>query len=105
MQPLTVTTYDSAFIHMEHLGARFGLIVFDECHHLPSSAYALAARASLAPFRLGLDGDSPSAPTVATPSSTTSSGPSSTAKTSWSCSGDYLAEYDVEHVSIEQVAS
>ena len=35
VQPITVTTYDSAFLHMEHLGARFGLVVFDECHHLP----------------------------------------------------------------------
>ena len=28
--------------------------MFDECHHLPSQAYAWAARASIAPFRLGL---------------------------------------------------
>ena len=35
VQPLTVTTYDSAHLHMEHLGDRFGLVVFDECHHLP----------------------------------------------------------------------
>lgn len=54
VEALTVTTYDSAYIHMEHLGARFGLVVFDEVHHLPSQGYALAARACLAPFRLGL---------------------------------------------------
>src|SRR5437762_573627 len=52
--PLTVATYDSAYLHMEHLGNRFGLVVFDECHHLPSGSYALAARLALAPFRLGL---------------------------------------------------
>jgi len=51
---LTVTTYDSAHIHMDRLGNRFGLVIFDECHHLPSDAYATAARMSLAPFRLGL---------------------------------------------------
>jgi superfamily II DNA or RNA helicase len=51
---VTVTTYDSAYIHMERLGNRFGLVVFDECHHLPSEAYASAARMCLAPFRLGL---------------------------------------------------
>ena len=39
---------------MDHLGARFGLVVFDECHHLPSGAYSLAARSCLAPYRLGL---------------------------------------------------
>jgi len=54
VRPLTVTTYDSSYLHMEHLGGRFGLVVFDECHHLPGAAYALAARAALAPFRLGL---------------------------------------------------
>jgi len=52
--PLTVTTYDSAWRHMEHLGGRFGLVVFDECHHLPGSTYAQAAEMCIAPFRLGL---------------------------------------------------
>ena len=51
---ITVITYDSAHIHMDRIGNRFGLIVFDECHHLPSESYSLAARCSLAPFRLGL---------------------------------------------------
>jgi superfamily II DNA or RNA helicase len=54
VKPVTVTTYDSAYMHMEHLGSRFGLVVFDECHHLPGPSYALAARLCLAPFRLGL---------------------------------------------------
>ena len=53
-KPLTVTTYDSAYIHMERLGNRFGLIVFDECHHLPGPTYQTAAECSIAPFRLGL---------------------------------------------------
>ena len=52
--PLTVTTYDSAWAHMEHLGNRFGLVVFDEAHHLVGDSYALAARLCLAPYRLGL---------------------------------------------------
>ena len=51
---LTVTTYDSAYIHMERLGNRFALLIFDEVHHLPSPTYATAAELSLAPFRLGL---------------------------------------------------
>jgi len=54
VRSVTVSTYDSAHLHMEHLGDRFGLVVFDECHHLPGPAYALAARACVAPFRLGL---------------------------------------------------
>ncbi|MBT9556244.1 MAG: DEAD/DEAH box helicase family protein [Myxococcales bacterium] len=52
--PLTVVTYDSASNHMARLGNRFGLIVFDECHHLPAPKYSLAAELSIAPFRLGL---------------------------------------------------
>ncbi len=54
LRPLTVTTYDSAHLHIERLADRFGLVVFDECHHLPSPAYAQAAEGLIAPFRLGL---------------------------------------------------
>ncbi|MBV9125093.1 MAG: DEAD/DEAH box helicase family protein [Planctomycetes bacterium] len=54
LQPLTATTYDSAYLHLERWGHRFGLIVFDECHHLPGPSYLHAAVGSLAPFRLGL---------------------------------------------------
>src|SRR5438105_269207 len=53
-QPLTVATYDSAYLHLERWGNRFGLLVFDECHHLPGASYQAAAVGSLAPFRLGL---------------------------------------------------
>jgi superfamily II DNA or RNA helicase len=51
---LTVITYDSAHLHADKIGARFGLVVFDECHHLPSESYATAARSLIAPYRLGL---------------------------------------------------
>ncbi len=54
IQPLTVTTYDSAYLNMDRLGNRFGFIVFDECHHLPGPTYGLAATCAIAPFRLGL---------------------------------------------------
>ncbi|MFT4626775.1 MAG: superfamily II DNA or RNA helicase, partial [Myxococcota bacterium] len=40
---ITVTTYDSAHIHMRRYGDRFGMVVFDEVHHLPGPAYAQAA--------------------------------------------------------------
>jgi superfamily II DNA or RNA helicase len=100
VQPLTVTTYDSAFLHMDHLGRRFGLVVFDECHHLPSGAYAHAARACLAPFRLGL---------TATPARADGReseldgliGPFVYRKDIVELSGDYLAEYAIERISIE----
>lgn len=51
---ISCTTYASAAIHMERLGDRFKLIVFDECHHLPGPVRGDAARMSCAPWRLGL---------------------------------------------------
>ncbi len=51
---LTVTTYDSAALHTEFYGNRFGLLIFDECHHLPSPTNRFIAEGSIAPFRLGL---------------------------------------------------
>ena len=54
VKPLTVTTYDSAYQNMERIGDKFGLLIFDECHHLPGPTYGLAATCSIAPYRLGL---------------------------------------------------
>ncbi|MGC8555955.1 MAG: DEAD/DEAH box helicase [Conexivisphaera sp.] len=54
LRPVTVATYDSARIHAEELGNRFGLLVFDEVHHLPAQSYRAIAELSAAPHRLGL---------------------------------------------------
>ncbi len=54
VQDITVATYDSAYLHMDRYGGRFGLVIFDEVHHLPSPSYAMAAESMIAPFRLGL---------------------------------------------------
>jgi superfamily II DNA or RNA helicase len=54
VKPVSVTTYDSAAIHMTSLGNQFGLIVYDECHHLPGNFYRESAMMSAAPYRLGL---------------------------------------------------
>ncbi|MGE5340363.1 MAG: DEAD/DEAH box helicase [Candidatus Omnitrophota bacterium] len=54
IQPVSVTTYDSAYIHMETLGDTFQFIIFDECHHLPGKQRREAALMSAAPLRLGL---------------------------------------------------
>lgn len=52
--PLTVTTYDSAYIHMKEIGNRYRLIVYDEAHHLPAPTLRESAMDCLAPMRLGL---------------------------------------------------
>ncbi|MEY4511658.1 MAG: hypothetical protein RLZZ450_3780 [Pseudomonadota bacterium] len=100
VQALTVTTYDSAYLHMENLGARFGLVIFDEVHHLPSETYAFAARQCLAPFRLGL---------TATPERTDGResvlddlvGPLAYRREITEMSGEYLASYETERIAVE----
>ena len=54
IKPITVTTYDSAYIHMDKMGAGFGLLIFDEEHHLPGKCRREAAILSAASMRLGL---------------------------------------------------
>ncbi len=96
VHPLTVTTYDSAYLHVERLGNRFGMVIFDEAHHLPGASYALAARGALAPFRLGL---------TATPDREEVLGeligPVVYRKEITELAGGFLAEYDTEHVEVE----
>jgi len=100
VESLTVSTYDSAYAHMEHLGARFGFLVFDEVHHLPSDSYALAARQSIAPFRLGLtatpersDGREADYPDLV--------GPVRYRRDIVELSGEFLADYEVERVEVD----
>ncbi|HYO96052.1 MAG TPA: DEAD/DEAH box helicase family protein [Polyangiaceae bacterium] len=100
VRPLTVTTYDSAYLHMQHLGARFGCIVFDECHHLPGETYRFAAELCLAPFRLGL---------TATPERADGReetlerliGPVVYRKDILELSGKYLADYETVRIDVE----
>jgi superfamily II DNA or RNA helicase len=99
IKPITVTTYDSAYLNMERLGNRFGLIVFDECHHLPGPTYGLAATCAIAPFRLGL---------TATPERADNAhthldqliGPVIYRREITQLRGDYLADYHVERLYV-----
>ena len=52
--PILVSTYDSAAINAENLGNRYALIIFDECHHLPTDFSRVIAEYAIAPYRLGL---------------------------------------------------
>jgi superfamily II DNA or RNA helicase len=54
VKPLTVATYDSAYLRAEQLGNHFLLLVFDEVHHLPAPSYRQIAEMYIAPHRLGL---------------------------------------------------
>lgn len=96
---MTVTTYASAFRFMERLGNQFGLIIFDECHHLPSSIYRYAAEMAIAPFRLGL---------TATPERTDGLdlslerliGPIVYRREAHELAGEYLADYSIVRINV-----
>ncbi|HEV2704549.1 MAG TPA: DEAD/DEAH box helicase family protein [Pyrinomonadaceae bacterium] len=100
---LTVTTYASAFRFMERLGNRFGLVIYDECHHLPSSVYRYAAEMSIAPYRLGL---------TATPERADEGeqfleqliGPFVYRKEARELAGEYLADYSVVRINVRMSA-
>jgi superfamily II DNA or RNA helicase len=100
VRPLTVTTYDSAYLHMQHFGARFGLVVFDECHHLPGATYELAAELCLAPFRLGLTA-TPERPDGKEARLDHLIGPVIYRRDIVELAGEYLSEYEAVQVSIE----
>jgi superfamily II DNA or RNA helicase len=99
LQAITVSTYDSALNHMENIGDRFGLLICDECHHLPAPSTRMAAVMSMAPFRLGL---------TATPERTDGQesdlydllGPLCHRVEINQLEGRYLAPYRLEHLSI-----
>ena len=54
LQEITVTTYDSAYRYCNEYGNRFGFLIFDEVHHLPSPSYSHIPELSIASRRLGL---------------------------------------------------
>jgi len=100
IEDLTVSTYDSARIYAETIGNRFCLIIFDECHHLPSPAYTMMARSYIAPYRLGL---------TATPNIEPDRqrllddliGPIVYSKQIQQLSGDFLAPYRIQTIEVE----
>jgi superfamily II DNA or RNA helicase len=101
---LTVTTYASAFRFMERLGDKFGLVIYDECHHLPSGSFRYAAEFALAPFRLGLtatperaDGDDRLLEELI--------GEFVFRRDAREMAGEYLSDYTVERLRVELSAA
>ena len=100
IRPITVSTYDSAHLHVERWGNRFGLVVFDEVHHLPSPSFQLAARLCIAPYRLGL---------TATPERTDGAescieelvGPIVCRRDIVEMTGEFLADYETVRLTVQ----
>ena len=101
--PVTVTTYDSAYIHAERYGDRFALVVYDEVHHLPAPKNAIIPKMLLAPYALGLtatperpDGGHESLPELA--------GPVVYRRSPEDLAGTYLAPFELVRMPIELTA-
>ncbi len=59
LTPLTVATFESAYRHMDQLGARFDLLIVDEVHHFGGGLRDEALEMAVAAARLGLTATPP----------------------------------------------
>jgi superfamily II DNA or RNA helicase len=85
---------------MERLGNQFGLLIFDECHHLPGSVYRYAAELSIAPFRLGLTA-TPERADGEERSLTQLIGPILYRREAQEMAGEYLADYRIVRLNVK----
>ncbi|MHA1647801.1 MAG: DEAD/DEAH box helicase [Promethearchaeota archaeon] len=52
--PITITTYHSGYIYLKKFQNYFGLLIFDEVHHLAAEKFQKIAKGIIAPARMGL---------------------------------------------------
>ena len=102
--PLTVTTYDSAYIHAERYGDRFALVVYDEVHHLPAEKYAMIPKMLLAPYSLGLSA-TPERPDGGHELLPELVGPVVYRRSPEDLAGTYLAPYETVSIPVELTAA
>ncbi|MCB0057391.1 MAG: DEAD/DEAH box helicase family protein, partial [Caldilineaceae bacterium] len=111
LAPITVTTYHSGWAHAETFGNRFGLLIFDEIHHLPAPTWHEIALICAAPHRLGLTATYPDGHAEAKSRSAVTPHPSSLLaqlvgpvvyrKEIDDLTGAQLAEYRTERMRVE----
>ncbi|WP_436932374.1 DEAD/DEAH box helicase family protein [Halosimplex halobium] len=97
---LTVSTYDSAYLRADELGDRFGLVVFDEVHHLGGEGYRDIARLLAAPARMGLTATF-ERPDGAHEVVEELVGPLVHRVAVDELAGDHLADYDIKRLEVE----
>ncbi|BAB66329.1 DEAD/DEAH box helicase [Sulfurisphaera tokodaii] len=54
IRPITITTYHTAYRHIDELSGKFELLIIDEAHHLPADRFKEIALKCIASKRLGL---------------------------------------------------
>ncbi|MDS0281265.1 DEAD/DEAH box helicase family protein [Haloarcula onubensis] len=99
VEAVTVATYDSAYLRADELGDRFGLVVFDEVHHLGGEGYRDIARLLAAPARLGLTATF-ERPDGAHEVITDLVGPLVRRIDVDDLAGEHLADYDIKRVEV-----
>jgi superfamily II DNA or RNA helicase len=99
VEDLTVSTYDSAYLRADELGDRFGLVVFDEAHHLGGEGYRDIARLFAAPARLGLTATF-ERPDGAHTVVADLIGPVVSDRSVDDLAGDHLADYELRRVEV-----
>jgi superfamily II DNA or RNA helicase len=100
VSPISVTTYDSAAIHMHRIGDQFSLVIFDEVHHLSGRSWSDAARMSAATSRLGLTATPPGQDT-ALDSLQRLVGPVVFEQSIAAAKGKTLADYRVRRIAVK----
>jgi len=103
LEPITVATYDSAYLRADGIGDRFGLVVFDEVHHLGGEGYRDIARLSAAPARLGLTATF-ERPDGAHEVIEELLGPVVYRRSADDLAGEHLADYDIKRIEVELTA-
>jgi superfamily II DNA or RNA helicase len=98
-EPITVSTYDSAYLRADDAGGDFGLVVFDEVHHLGGEGYRDIARMLVAPARLGLTATF-ERPDGAHEAVADLVGPKVYDLSVDDLAGEHLADYDIKRIEV-----
>lgn len=103
LNPITVSTYDSAYNNADRLGNRFKFVIFDEVHHLPSEGYQHIAEFFASPYRLGLTATYEREDGRHEKLTKLLGGKSYEINTD-ELTGDYLSDYSIERIKVDLTA-
>jgi superfamily II DNA or RNA helicase len=99
-EQITVATYDSAYLRADDVGGDFGLVVFDEVHHLGGEGYQDIGRLLTARARLGLTATF-ERPDGAHEAITDLVGPKVYDVAVDDLAGEHLAAYDIKRIEVD----